>query len=379
MIGFTKKILLIGLVLFISSQVIAFQGEDAEILKRGKEMIIANCSDCTGVSEEELYEAIELLKPLLKRNSENNIKLHTLLGEAYRRIAFRFHERGSVERNKLLVKEKDILIQAIKLQPDNIDLLINYSFSVNSEESIPIYEKIISLDDAHAEAYDLLSRVLHKKDPAKALQYGLKAYELAYLFDKREVGRNYLSLLYNNATDQKYIDFNIRYRNDLNQLENDARKGSDAIKITLEFTEEKELYQKDLHFDVVFTNVNDWPAAVFNHQLATDDFFHFQLYPEKQASTSIPSNERVNKYALDTGDKPRIIELLPEEQFRLKTRLSKLFTDPEKIPDGGYILTLRYRAEWIRNMGRLPLPAFSDAVHFNIVDFVGGNKTSTAQ
>ncbi len=294
-----------------------------------------------------------------------------VLGGLYRKLGLRYYQHGSKERVDYLKKAKLIYSQAVELEPDNIQLLHKYKYSLKGEERISVLKRIIALDNKNVRAYESLAGALRDKDPQKALQYAQKAYELAGPHEKKDVGRHLLFYMGNHLTPAEYIKFNLQYRNDRSIAGNLGRPESKKLRITLKLKDNGEAYTRDEPFNVVFTNISDKPVKLLNHQKISQSYFRFDGYPEMVSDFRfyVPYNK---DFSFDPGDKPKFVELQPNEEFVIETNFDDVFSDSWGLDerdgknDKGYIIVLQYFGLVMNGYVDTDQSIYSNAVHMKL-------------
>lgn len=348
----------------------AFVGEDQIAFEKAKKIALDNCADCRGKTKQGLELAVSELENLLGR-PQPTLEFYLLLADVYRLLAIRFypHDDASGERAKLLEKEVKVLTLAAEIKPDDIELLHRLALSLSGDSKIDVLRRIIELDPNNAIAHILIA--LSTDDPDVALQYGYKAYELASPDEKENIGENLRYLLSRYSGKDRYIELHLRSRNEENIARNMDLSASRQIKITLEPRENLEVYHGDLTFDVVFTNISEKPLRMFNHRTVSSEYFWFTVYPDYPDRELIkPAN--YNEEIFDASGDSAFIEIQPNSAFRVEASLSQILPAGTKLENGGYIISLMYRGDFIRSASKFPSAIYSNAVHFQIANFKGG-------
>ncbi len=367
-LGFT-----LGCLLLFTSPGLAFDGEDAEQFRKGRELAWQNCSDCADATKEGIEEAIALLEPLLEKRSKDT-ELHRILAELYRQLAIGFYAKGSQGRAEYENREREVLSIAVGLEPGNLNLLHSYAMTYRGEERIALLKKIVSLDNDHVEAYNALSREV--EDPTQRLQYARKAYELASPVRRISIGRNLFYDLVEHASDQEVIEFHLRYHIDRNAAENAGVSQSKNIQLTLHAEGGRSVDKGDVPINVHITNIDTIPHPLINHQSLQPMFFWFKIYPEKSlfAAGASPFESGLSEY--QAAD-PATIMLPPGETLIVETTLQEIFGENIELPDGGYVIWGRYRGKAIGDIVTDRGTVYSNALHIDVKDFNSRPARST--
>jgi len=357
-------LVLVCLVLFMSSSA-AFEGQDAEQFQKGRELAWQNCNDCGDTTKEGLEEAIALLEPLLEKPSDD-IELHQILAELYRRLAIRYFEPGSQKRIRLMEQEREVLSIAVGLKPDNANLLYSYAKTFRGEERIALLRELILLDSDYVEAYYSLSREF--KDPAKRLQYAKYAYELANPIRRVSIGRNLFYELVEHASDQEIIDFHLRYHNDRNAFENAGVSQSKHIQVTLHSGEGRSVDEGDVPINIQITNIDTIPYPLINHQYVQQMFFWFTVFPEKSLVKAGASAYESGLSRYQAAD-PATIILPPGETLIVETTLREILGGDIELTNGGYVIWGRYRGKVVGGFVSDSGTVYSNALHIDVKGF----------
>lgn len=343
----------------------SFEGTDLETYERGKALAFRNCGDCYGRTREGLEAARTTLESLLDKPIDSN-EIYFVLADVYRTLAFRYYKRFSSERADLLKKEKEVLALAAAMSPDSVDALMRAARTLEGEERIEVLRKVIGLDPDNVDAH--MSLALQLKQGSEAIELGKRAYALANPHEKERYGRKLGYLFIVNSDRSGYIEFNLRNLNEVNSANNSSLSAASRFRLSLEPLGGRKTFENDMPFDVVFTNIGARPHTVVEHDRVTPQYFWFTLHPAYPDTSIIkPSGYENSRSSVGLG--LDLVELPPNEEFRISTRLSDVLPKQHELPDGDYIISLHYRGDLIRGPAKLPSALFSDAVYFRISNF----------